>query len=166
MPDTSDLVKPFRLAYVLMPVVFLVLTVIAIVIFFGQLPETVGFTFDTEGETTRTSGRAGLVFWLIVIHLLATGGAVLVTRTVAWAYNTQIASSSGSKKPDAVIIMMGNELAIPQAVMFFAMMDIFSYNSYGTHLLPLWQNALFVLLAGGLFIGIFVVRYLVQYRKK
>jgi len=28
------------------------------------------------------------------------------------------------------------------------MIDIFSYNSYGTHLLPLWLNALIFLLAG------------------
>jgi hypothetical protein len=40
---------------------------------------------------------------------------------------------------------MGNLLALPQLIVFFAMLDIFSYNSYQIHLMPMWIFLLIVL---------------------
>ena len=52
---------------------------------------------------------------------------------------------------------MGNMIALPQIILCFAMLDIFSYNSYQIHLLPLWLFALIVMIMGGVIIGIFFI---------
>jgi uncharacterized membrane protein len=52
---------------------------------------------------------------------------------------------------------MGNLVALPQLIVFFAMLDILSYNSYQTHILPMW---IFLLVFLGLVIvalGVFLV---------
>ena len=64
-----------------------------------------------------------------------------------------------------ILSLMGNIPAVPQAVIFFTMLDIFSYNSYAIHLLPLWLNALIIMIAGGIIMGVFFFRGLLQLRK-
>jgi len=48
---------------------------------------------------------------------------------------------------------MGNMVALPQLVLTFAMLAIFSYNSYGIYLMPLWIFALIVMGLGGIILG-------------
>jgi hypothetical protein len=46
-------------------------------------------------------------------------------------------------------------IALPQLVLAFAMLAIFSYNSYGIYLMPLWVFALIVMGLGGIILGAF-----------
>ena len=39
-------------------------------------------------------------------------------------------------QPERILLVMGNMIALPQIILFFAMLDIFSYNSYQIHILP------------------------------
>jgi hypothetical protein len=48
-------------------------------------------------------------------------------------------------------------VALPQIILGFAMLDIFSYNSYQIHLMPLWIFALIVMGLGGMALGIFFI---------
>ena len=51
---------------------------------------------------------------------------------------------------------MGNMVALPQIILCFAMLDIFSYNSYQIHLMPVWIFALIIMVIGGIILGIFL----------
>jgi hypothetical protein len=53
-----------------------------------------------------------------------------------------------------MLLLMGNMVALPQLVLVFAMLAIFSYNSYGIYLMPLWIFALIVMGLGGVVLGI------------
>ena len=53
---------------------------------------------------------------------------------------------------------MGNMVALPQIILCFAMLDIFSYNSYQMHIMPLWVFALIIMGLGGIILGIFFIR--------
>ncbi len=53
---------------------------------------------------------------------------------------------------------MGNMIALPQIILCFAMLDIFSYNSYQVHIMPLWVFALITMGLGGIILGIFFIR--------
>ena len=92
---------------------------------------------------------------LQVLFFLAAAG---ITRSIAEVYNRYTDPDGGAVRPGTVLILMGNMVALPQAIVFFALVDIFSYNSYQTHFLPLWLNAVIVLVAGGIILGIFFVR--------
>ena len=52
---------------------------------------------------------------------------------------------------------MGNIIALPQIVLVFVMGDIFSYNVYEIHLMPIWLFALIVMVVGGVIMAIFFI---------
>lgn len=148
----------FRWKLIAFPAVILITSVILVAVFYSQLPESVGWTFLSDGTPDRWADKGTLVFWVIglqVFFLLAASGII---RGITSIYNRYTDSDSGPMNPGTMIGIMGNMLVVPQVIIFFAMIDIFSYNSYQTHFLPLWLNALIVLLAGGIIIGIFFLR--------
>jgi uncharacterized membrane protein len=148
----------FRWKHIILPAVILVLSIILAAVFYGRLPESVGWTFQSDGSPDRWANKGALVFWIIglqVFFLLAASGII---KGIAAIYNRYTDSDSGPMNPGIMIGIMGNMLVVPQVIIFFAMIDIFSYNSYQTHFLPLWLNALIVLLAGGIILGIFFLR--------
>ena len=152
----------FRWKLIAFPVVILVVSIILTAVFYGRLPESVGWTFQSDGSPDRWAGKGALVFWIIgvqVFFLLAAGGII---RGITSIYNRYTDSDSGPMNPGIMIGIMGNMLVVPQVIIFFAMIDIFSYNSYQTHFLPLWLNALIVLLTGGIILGIFFLRAVLQ----
>ncbi len=61
-------------------------------------------------------------------------------------------------KPERMLLLMGNMVALPQVILCFAMLDIFSYNSFQIHIMPLWVFALIIMGLGGIILGIFFIR--------
>lgn len=152
----------FRWKLIALPAVILLISVILTAVFYGRLPESIGWTFQSDGSPDRWAGKGALVFWIIglqIFFLLAASGII---RGITSIYNRYTDSDSGPMNPGVMIGIMGNMLVVPQVIIFFAMIDIFSYNSYQTHFLPLWLNALIVLLAGGVILGIFFLRATLQ----
>lgn len=148
----------FRWKQIIFPAVILAISIILAAVFYGRLPESVGWTFRSDGSPDRWANKGALVFWILGLQaffLLAASGII---KGIASIYNRYTDSDSGPMNPGVMIGIMGNMLVVPQVIIFFAMIDVFSYNSYQTHFLPLWLNALIVLLAGGIILGIFFVR--------
>jgi len=52
---------------------------------------------------------------------------------------------------------MGNMVALPQIVLCFAMLDIFSYNLYQAHIMPMWLFLLIILGLATIGLGLFLV---------
>jgi hypothetical protein len=77
-------------------------------------------------------------------------------------YSKYTQPDNGGIAPGKVITFMGNVVALPQVILFFTMLDIFSYNSYEKHLMPLWLVAVIVLVVGGFILGIFFMRSMLQ----
>ena len=61
-----------------------------------------------------------------------------------------------------VLSIMGNMVALPQIILTFAMLDIFFYNAYRIHLIPLWIFALIVMVLGSIFLGVFFIQAIKQ----
>lgn len=162
--NTDNVVAAFNWKYIFLPVNILVLSLVLLFIYWFKLPEETAYTFDGSGLPTRTMETPGLLLWLAGIQLGLTLAAALVTRFIAGVFNRYVEPDSKSIRPGTVISLMGNIIGLPQVIIFFAMIDIFSYNSYGTHLMPLWLNALIFLLAGGIILSVFFLRALLQVR--
>ena len=71
-------------------------------------------------------------------------------------------SESTWLKPERILLVMGNMIGLPQIILSFAMLDIFSYNSYQRHIMPLWVFALIVMTLGGIILAIFFIRAIRQ----
>ena len=152
----------FRWKLIAFPAAILVISVILVAVFYGSLPENVGWTFQSDGSPDRWATKGALIFWIIGLQVFFLLSAAAIIRGITSIYNRYTDSDSGPMNPGIMIGIMGNMLVMPQVIIFFAMIDIFSYNSYQTHFLPLWLNALIVLLAGGVFLGIFFFRAILR----
>jgi len=147
----------FHWSYVVLPVALLFLSVIAVAFFYRLLPDEVAYHFKPDGSPDRWLGRELTIVWMLAPQLLLTLLAVSVTAGIAKLGILPQNPAGGTIKPGNVLALMGNMIALPQMVIGFAMLDIFSYNSYGIHLMPLWVFALIVMGAGGGILGIIMV---------
>jgi hypothetical protein len=57
---------------------------------------------------------------------------------------------------------MSNVVIIPQLILTFTMLNIFSYNAYGTRIGFVWWICLAVTLAGIILLSIFFIRALTK----
>ena len=147
----------FHWSYVILPTAVLVLSIILVAYFYRLLPGEVAYHFKTDGSPDRWFGRGVITAWMLVPQFFLTLLAVTVTMGIARMGVLSQSPNGGSIKPGNVLALMGNMIGLPQLVIGFAMLDIFSYNSYGIHLLPLWVFALIVMGAGGVILGIILV---------
>jgi len=148
------------------PITILALTVILVVCFYRFLPSTdVAYHFQSDGSPDAWLGRGAIVLWAILpqvfLTMVAAGIAFAVVKLSA---HFKVAESIGVRL-DGVVRLVGNMVAIPQALLFVAMLDVFSYNSYQVHILPLWVLALIVLTIGSIILAIFFMRTVRQLRR-
>lgn len=154
----------FRWSYIILPLAVLFLTVILAAYFYRLLPPQVGYHFQADGSPDRWLGRGTLLLAMLLpqflLALVAGGIALAVTRLGVIVQSGQPVGSPVR----SIISLMSNMVALPQIILGFAMADIFSYNAYQVHLLPLWVFALIVMLVGGIVLGIFFIRAIVSVR--
>jgi len=154
MEKTTGATLTFRLKYIILPVVILLLSVILTAFFYPRLPVEVAYHFR-DGSPDRWLSRSAIVLWTLLPQLFLTLLSGAVTWGIAKLSRQYIKPESTGIRPERIILFMGNMIALPQIILCFAMLDIFSYNSYQIHLLPLWVFVLIVMVAGGIILGIF-----------
>ena len=163
-PVTEATGLAFRWRYAVLPLVVLVLTIALVAYFYRLLPEEVVYRFGSDGSPDELTGRGTIILWALIPQLFLT----LLALTVTWGVtklSTTFKQMEGFKiNPDAIALAMGNMIALPQAILFFAMLDIFSYNSYEFRILPLWVIALIIMAVGAVILGIFFIRTMRQVR--
>jgi len=142
---------PFRWRYIALPSAFLLLSLGLTIYFYPRLPDEVAYHFK-DGLPDRWLGRGAVTAWLLVPQFLLTGlGAAVVAGIIRLGDRFQ---TTTSRRAETMLLLMGNMVALPQLVLTFAMLAIFSYNSYGVYLMPLWVFALAVMGLGGIILGV------------
>jgi hypothetical protein len=69
-----------------------------------------------------------------------------------------------AKALPGVISIMSNMVVLPQLVLSFTMLEIFSYNAFQVHLLSLYTFTLLVMLVGGLVLTFLFFKAIKQFR--
>ncbi len=141
------------------PVTILAMTVILAGYFYRLLPDAeVAYRFQSDGSPDAWLSRGAIALWAILPQLFLTMAAAGFAFGVGkLSVYFKIAESTGVRL-DGVLRLVGNMVAMPQALLFVAMLDIFSYNSYQVHILPLWVLALIVLTVGSIILAFFFMR--------
>jgi uncharacterized membrane protein len=145
-----------RLSYIIGPLAVLLLSLALAVYFYHLLPAELACHFELDGTPNNWLSREATMLWVLLPQLafvLAAWGIALgVTKLSARFGGGR--SGVGAEK---TILFMGNIIALPQLMLCFAMVDIFSYNLYQTHLMPMWAFLLatlgLVTIALGVFLG-------------
>jgi len=159
---TTGATLAFHWGYIILPVVILLLSIIVTACFYHRLPVELAYHFKSDGSPDRWLSRGAIILWMLLPQLFLT----LLAGAITWGI-TRLGAlfrqpESTWIKPERILILMGNMVALPQIILCFAMLDIFSYNSYQIHLLPLWVFSLIIMGLGGIILGIFFIRAIRQ----
>ena len=148
---------PFHWSYIILPLAILSLSLILTAYFYHQLSTEVAYHFKFDGSPDRWLSRELITLWLLVPQLLLALGAGAIVWGITKLGVLSRQSGSAGVKPESMLSLMGNLVALPQIILCFAMLDIFSYNAYQMHIMPLWVFALIIMGLGGIILGIFFV---------
>jgi uncharacterized membrane protein len=149
---------PFRWRYVLLPMTILVLSFLLCIYFFHLLPDAVAYHFRPDGSPDRWLSRIVIILWAVVPQIVFTLLAWGLARGMIGLTARLPQSGNTGARLEEILMLIGNMVALPQAVLCFAMVDIFSYNSYGTTIIPVWQIAVVIMVAGIITLGILFAR--------
>ena len=155
----------FRWSYIIAPAIVFLLSVVLFASFFHLLPAEVAVHFDLDGNPDNWLGRpmTGVMVLApqLLFVLLAIGvvwGITRLDRRYGWA-------KSSGVKARRMVFFMGNIMALPQIIFLFAMLDIFVYNAYQTHILPMWLFLLVVLGLATVALAVFGIFILLKARR-
>jgi uncharacterized membrane protein len=155
----------FRWSYIVAPVVVFLLSIILFASFYHMLPAEVAVRFDVDGAPEMWLGRGATMLWMLLPQLLL----VLLAWGVAWGatkLDTRWGwARGGGVKAGRIVSFMGNILALPQLIILFAMVDILSYNSYQTHILPMWIFMIVILGLATIFLAVLAVIIFLRARR-
>ena len=152
----------YRWRYILLPVIILLLSIIIVAYFYRLLPGEIAYHFK-DGSPDRWLSRSAIIVWMLIPQfLLALLAVAIVWGTIRLGARFWQAENTAIKK---VLSLMGNMVALPQIILGFAMLNIFSYNSYQTHIMPWWVFALIAMVGGGIILGIFFLLVIRQVRQ-
>ena len=146
----------------MLPIIILVLSLALAAYFYSRLPAEVAYRFKADGSPEGWLGRGALVLWMLGPQFIFTLASVGLTWGIIRLSTLFRQPERSVIKPERVLLFMGNMMVLPQSVLGFAMLDIFSYNSYKIHILPLWVFALLVSVVGGIVLGVFFLQALRQ----
>jgi len=144
----------FSWKHIALPFALQGLSIVLAGVFYPQLTSEVAYRFDFDGSPRNLASRQAVV----LVTLLGQLALALLACAIAWGA-TKLSGSPGqagdARSTRMLVLVMGNMVAVPQLVIGFVMADIFGYNVYGRHLLPLWAFALAVMLLAGVILVIF-----------
>ena len=152
----------FRWRYIILPITIFLLSVILVACFYQQLPSEVAYRFKSDGSPDRWLNRGAIVLWTLLPQFLLT----LLAAAMTWGI-TRLGTLTKQKEPplirlDSVLLLMGNMVILPQIILCFAMLYIFSYNAYQIQLMPVWVFALIIMVLGAIILSIFFIRAIRQ----
>lgn len=155
-------ILPFRWRYILLPLVILCLSILLSAYFYRLLPTDVAYHFESDGSADRWLSREIIIAWTLAPQIILTLVAGGLTWGITKLSNLFGQAESTRIKSEGVLLLMGNMIALPQVILCFAILDIFSYNSYQIHIMPVWLFALIIMVLGGIILGILFIRIIRQ----
>jgi len=151
----------FRWRYIALPVSVFLLSLILTSFFYHLLPGQVAYHFQ-DGSPDRWMSRGAIIAWMLAPQFfLALLAAAIIRGITKLSTHFRQKASRGLER---ILSLMGNMIVLPQIILGFAMLYIFSYNAYQIHLMPLWVFALLVMGIGGIILGVFFIHAIRQVR--
>lgn len=156
----------FRILDISLPLALLVLSVACTIILYKQIPAQVAYHFNDDGTGDQWLGRGLLIIALLLPQFLLTFLAAGIALTIEKVGRSFVrAGKAKAVMVRDVVSLMSNMIVLPQSILFFAMLDIFLYNAYQIHLIPLYLAAILIMFLGSIAMGFFFFRQIMRSRK-
>ena len=152
----------FHWSYVALPLALLLLSIILLVFFLPKLPAQLGYHFKSDGTPDLWLGRSQFILATILPQFFLTIVAVATIWGLGKLSARLLPAGQSRIKTERIAWLMGNMVTLPQIVLSFVMLEIFSYNTYQIHLMPIWVFAVIVMVIGGIILGVFFFRMMLE----
>ena len=152
-----------RWRYVALPLAMLFLSLALTAYFYRLLPDEIAWRFSLDGSPNSWLSRQAVTMIMLAPQFFLTLAAAAFTWGIVKLGRSY--GQMGGLKQDKILLLMGNIVALPQVVIVFVMLDIFSYNVYSVHLMPTWLFALIIMVVGGVFLAIFFIQAFIRLSK-
>jgi uncharacterized membrane protein len=153
----------FHWRYITLPLVILMLSIVLATYSYHLMPAEVAYRFGIDGAPQNWFGRQSYLLLVILPQLLLVLAAIVVTWSTS-RLGRSFAQAASTLNLERVALVMGNMVILPQVVLAFVMLDIFSYNVYSMHLIPIWLFTLITMTLGGILLTIFFIQVYRQSR--
>ena len=153
--DKFETKTGIRWSYFILPLVILLVSVIITIYFYGKLPNEV--VWRPNSVNSPTISRSQIVLWAVVPQLLLTLLAMAITYGTTKISDLFSQAADAGFKLDTVLMVMSNMVVIPQLVLIIAMLNIFNYNSFQTHISFILWVSLAIILVGVVFLSVFFI---------
>ena len=157
---------PFRWSYIILPVAILLLSILLSAYFYHRLPTEVATHFKLNGTPDGWLSRGMTMVWVLTPQFFLALLALAITWGISKLSILLRQAQSTWERSGRILSFMGNIVALPQLVICFAMLDIFSYNSYQTHIMPLWLFLIFILGLATFAIGLFFILVMLKAKRQ
>ena len=157
---------PFRWSYILLPLIILCLSIALAAYFYPKLPAEVAIQLRFEETPQRLLSREMSIVMTLVPQALLIALAAGMTWGITKFGVLSRQTWSAKIKPETILWLMGNLLALPQGAFLFTMFNIFFYNSYQTQLMSTWLFLLIILGVPAALIGVFLVFVFFKVRQR
>ena len=147
----------FHWGYIVLPLSVLLLSILLTAYFYHLLPPEVAYHFKLDVTPDKWLGRETTVVWMLVPQFFLTLLAGGITWGITKLRILPARADGAWIKPQMILMLMGNMIGLPQIILCFAMLDIFSYNSYQIHIIPMRIFLLIILGLAGIALGVFSV---------
>jgi len=127
----------FRWKYIILPVALLLLSILLSAYFYRLLPAEVAYHFEPDGTPDKWFSRRIAMVWALAPQFLFTllaAVTILGITKLGLFFSRMRGATINLEK---ILSLMGNIIALPQFIICFAILDIFSYNSYKLHIVPM-----------------------------
>jgi uncharacterized membrane protein len=149
-----------RWSYFVLPLAILLVSVIIAIYFYGKLPAQVVWQLNSAGSPTVSRGQ--IVLWAIVPQVLLALLAFLIAYGATRIGDLFKEASASGIQLDSILMVMSNVVVIPQLILTFAILRIFSYNSFQTDINFVWWVSLAVIIVGIVVLSVFFIRALTK----
>jgi hypothetical protein len=153
----------FRWRYVALPVLIALASAAVCAAVRGRLPFPTAYLFASDGSPSAFAIPGLFVFWVLVFQIGLALGAITVTWAVSWLARRFLRPEAAAVSPQRIMLLTGNMVALPQIIILYYVLDVFSFNTGRGHLpVSVLVFALLVLLAGGAVLGLFLLQMVKQ----
>lgn len=137
----------FRWKYIMLPLAILLLITVLTVIFYPQLTGEVAYRFSLDGSPKSWLSQQVILLFALLPQFIFFIISIAITWGITKASHS-IGQIAVTLKPERILMLMGNIVALPQIIFGFVTLDIFIYNIYDKHLMPIWIFALIIMIIG------------------
>ncbi len=110
------------------------------------------FRFDSAGNPVSYGAKTSIVIISLIVQLIFVAISWSAGKIVTAFINRLGMPESSGQQSQKVISISSNMIMLPQLIAAFISLDIFIYDVYSFHLLPVWAFAAITMVIGGILI--------------